>query len=209
MSDHHNHDNKKEEEKTVILEDEKEIVLDHDYDGIKELDHPLPSWWTATFIGGIIFAILYTLYYHFLGGASIQESYDSRMAQIQEKRAHYLEQMGGFDLSVYQIHLAESMELGQEVYDMNCMACHGVYGEGDIGSNLTNDYWKQVDGTAAGIFEIVLNGRLDVGMPGWSDILSSEKIYAVTAYVRSLRGSNPDNALPDDGEFFAPPPPNE
>lgn len=198
MSDQNN-------EKNTILDDEKDLVLDHDYDGIQELDHPLPSWWLFTFWGGIIFAVGYVIYYWFLGGAGISETYYQRMSVIEEKRAITAKDVAHFDITAYRSFLgSEGLSKGNQAYQMYCASCHMPDGTGDIGSNLTDDYWSHATGDAQTIYEVIVNGRLDVGMPGWEGILSKDEIYAVTAFVRSLRGSAPESAN-TGGEFFDPP----
>ena len=190
----------------IIFEDEKSLVLDHDYDGIQELDHPLPGWWVATFIGGIVFAIIYAAYYLLLGGSSLQESHEQRMVLIQELRLERSLDIENFEIIAYRAFLGDDqLTNGKEVYDMNCWACHLDDGAGDIGPNLADDYWKNTDGTAEGIFEVIVNGREDYGMPAWGDILTKDEIYAVTAYVRSLRGKNPEGAKEAEGDFYEPP----
>lgn len=196
--------------KTVILDDEKELVLDHEYDGIQELDHPLPHWWVGTFVGGIVFAVLYVMYYMVLGGPGIQESYEVRMAIIQEKRIALAQDIEAFDIIAYREFLGEDgLAKGHDIYDINCYACHLEKGAGDIGPNLADDYWKNTDGTAEGIYEVIVNGREDQGMPAWGDMLTKDEMYAVTAYVRSLRGANPPNPKEAEGEYFPPPPADE
>ena len=52
---------------SVSIQQEDDIILDHDFDGIKELDNKIPPWWTALFYGAIIFAIIYMIDYHVIG----------------------------------------------------------------------------------------------------------------------------------------------
>lgn len=198
------------EDKNLILEDEKELVLDHDYDGIQELDHPLPHWWVGTFVGGFIFAALYLIFYEVLGAPGIQETYEKNMAIVLEKRELRSQDVGLFEIEVYREYLGpQGIAEGKEVYEWNCLACHGENGAGDIGPNLTDNYWKNVDGTAEGVYEVIVNGREDLGMPGWADLLSKDEMYAATAYVRSLRGQEVENPKAPEGEYFDPPPEDE
>ncbi len=200
----------KNDEKSKILDDEKNIVLDHDYDAIQELDHPLPSWWVMTFYGGIFFAIIYSVYFFFMGGFSIEKDFQEKMTKIKELRSEFASE-GDFNLAFYQELLTDQViAQGEEIYNINCIACHLENGKGgDIGPNLADNFWKNGDGSAESIYEIVYNGRLEAGMPPWADILQPEELYAVTAYVRSLRGVESEGAKGPEGQEYPVPADNE
>lgn len=179
-------------EKNLILESEKEILLDHDYDGIQELDHPLPNWWKMTFYGGILFAIPYFIYYVMLGGPSLMDEYQAHWSVISEVRAEAALGQEFFDLMEYQAWVAayDGLKRGAIVYEENCAACHLEKGEGDIGPNLTDAYWIHGDGGTEFLYKMVLNGFEDNGMPAWGDVLSQEDIWAVVAYVETMKNTN-------------------
>lgn len=174
-----------DESKNILLEGEEEILLDHDYDGIQELDYPLPSWWKMTFYGGILFAIPYVLYYGFMGGPSIQDVYEKDLAKLQEAQAEMASNLSSFSVSYFEdwVDQNNGVEMGAEVYEMNCAACHLAQGQGDIGPNLTDAYWIHGDGETEFIYNMVVEGYEEKGMPAWGEILSKDEIMAVTAYV--------------------------
>ncbi|MFQ5564656.1 MAG: c-type cytochrome [Parvularculaceae bacterium] len=76
---------------------------------------------------------------------------------------------------------------GAEVYANNCAVCHGDAGGGNEGPRLVDNPYVQLTG-AAGVKQTVANGRVSVGMPAWSGVLTDEQIDAVVGYIRSLDG---------------------
>mgnify|MGYP006430900835 CR=1 FL=1 len=188
-----------------ILEDEKELVLDHNYDGIKELDHPLPYWWLVTFYLGIIFAILYSLYFFVGGGPSLKENYQKELAQLNQLKQKRAAELGGFNAEVF-LDWKEKSEnkLGHKVFQTNCTACHLEKGVGDIGPNLTDDHWLVAKGDPQSIYKIIVEGSMENGMPPWKEILTHEEMHAVTAYVRSLHGYEGEEEKEKEGEYIDP-----
>lgn len=174
-----------------LEEGEHKILLDHSYDGIQELDHPLPSWWKFTFYGGIAFAIFYFILYQIMGAPTLREEFKKDYAVIQSLQEKFNLQNGAFDEKKYQAVLAsDGVKKGQTVFETNCVACHKEKGIGDIGPNLTDEYWLWAKGTAATIYPVVFNGVPQNGMPTWSGTLSNDEIYQVVAYVQTLHNTH-------------------
>lgn len=177
----------KQETKLHVEENEKHLLLDHNYDGIQELNHPLPSWWSATFYGGILFAIGYFAYYQFMGGPSLRDEFKKDYAVVVAAQEEYKKKEGMFNPEVFAtFNNAEGIKKGEEVFTNNCVACHLEKGKGDIGPNLTDEYWLWAKGTPETTYPVVFNGVVDNGMPNWSEVLSKEEIYQVVAYVQTL-----------------------
>lgn len=132
-----------------VFEEEKKILLDHDYDGIKELNHPLPSWWVFVFIATVVFSIPYWIYYHHMSGPSLNDEFNSHMEVVSAAKAEYEKKQGTFNLDEYNSFIADSdaLKTGAKVYKRKCKACHGTDGEGGIGPNLTDAYWLNGDGS--------------------------------------------------------------
>ncbi|MCO4793394.1 MAG: c-type cytochrome [Bacteriovoracaceae bacterium] len=173
----------------IILDDEKALVLDHDYDGIQELDHPLPSWWIATFVGTVVFGVLYGMYYLWAGGLTLEEEYAQDMLKINKAKAELASKVDVFDQKAYSTWTTKvGLAKGAEVFEENCMTCHEENGKGDIGPNLTDEYWLLSDGTAESVYSIVNKGNEDNGMPAWGEVISKDEMYAATAYVMSIQG---------------------
>lgn len=176
----------------VLLEGEEELLLDHDYDGIQELDNPLPGWWKMTFYGGIVFACFYFLFYVVLGGPTLHNEYERELARVEKIRMELMANADYFEIEEYQAWVAanDGHKKGEAIYMENCMACHLEKGQGDIGPNLTDAYWIHGDGGPQSNYKVVLNGVEEQGMPPWGEFLSREDIYSVVAFIDSLKNTN-------------------
>jgi cytochrome c oxidase cbb3-type subunit III len=183
---------------------EKELLLDHDYDGIQELDHPLPNWWLVTFYGAIVFGIGYFIYYQLMAGPTIQDNYKENLGHVNALKEKYLETLGEFKREKYDDFKSRSeiLDLGKGVYETNCQSCHNEKGAGDIGPNLTDKYWLYAEATPETIYPFIISGSPSGGMPAWGTILDEDELYSVLAYIKSLEGMKHANAKEPQGEPF-------
>jgi len=175
-----------------------EHVMDHNYDGIQELDNPPPRWIMAIFYITIGFSILYAAYYFWLDVGDHQDAKYAKKSQLHDAK-YQLASEGAEELGV----LTEEADIaeGKEIYtSMSCFACHGMNGEGNaIGPNLTDEAW--IHGCDfQSVFNMVKNGNPAKGMTAYKAQLSDAKIQKVSSYVLSLKGSNPANAKAAQGE---------
>jgi cytochrome c oxidase cbb3-type subunit 3 len=174
-----------------IEEDEKHILLEHAYDGIQELDNPLPSWWKLTFYLGIIFGIIYIIPYLVMGAPSLRDEFKKEWTVIESIQEKFKKEHGAFDeVKFLAILKDDGVKKGQIVFETNCVPCHKEKGIGDIGPNLTDEYWINSKGTPATNFPVVFNGVPDKGMPTWSQTLSNDEIYQVVSYVQTLHNTH-------------------
>ncbi len=174
-----------------LSEQEKSVLLDHDYDGIQEFDYPLPTWWTASFLLTAVFGIPYIIFYIFLGGPTLKDELNEQMVVINEAKALQAQAAAVFTIEEYEAHKNnDGVNKGSVVFVENCQACHEAGGKGDIGPNLTDAYWLRAKGTPDSIYDIVTKGSEENGMPPWGEVLSKEQILDVTAYVMSLKNTN-------------------
>lgn len=172
-----------------------EPVLDHEYDGIEELDNPLPGWWLATFYITIVFSAFYFYYHNISGGGVVaKKGYDAEMVAYQTAKQEKIAAQSA-NLSPEQI--AKDMQdpgkiaEGAKVYTANCAACHAADGGGDIGPNLVDNHWLNGDGSPMAIREVIDKGVTTKGMPAWGPVIGPEQLTQVSAYVVSLKGSKP------------------
>lgn len=191
----------------VAIEDEDTITLDHNYDGIRELDNDLPPWWTALFYVTIAFGVVYLAHYHVLRtGPSSAEKYETAMAKAEE--AKLARQAGGTELNASTVTLltdASSLSAGEAIFMQNCMTCHGPQGQGlaGAGPNFTDEYW--IHGGAIGdLYTTIRYGVPSKGMIAWKDQLRPVQIQQVASFILSLQGTDPPNALPPQGERYVP-----
>ena len=190
------------DEEMIILEDEKSLVLDHNYDGIQELNHPLPFWWVWIFILTTIFAIPYVYYYHMNGGGlSLDGELKERMVEVRSLREANQAAQGSFDLNAYTAYVGgpDAKSAGAKNYKRRCRSCHGAKGEGGIGPNLTDKFWLHGTGNPEGIYTVIDKGVDANGMPAWGEMLDKEVMFAITDHILDMQGTNPDNAKAAQG----------
>lgn len=188
----------------TIIEDEKHLVLDHDYDGIQELNHPLPSWWSGIWAISIVFAAIYFMYYIMMDGPTLRDEYKKEYAKVREVIDAEKAKSGNFDVDEFNTFVAENdgIKNGAIVYEENCLSCHAEGGGGDIGPNLTDKHWKNITAfEAKNIYSVVFKGVEDNGMPAWGEMLSKEELMSVVSFVMSLQGTTPPEAKEPEGEL--------
>jgi cytochrome c oxidase cbb3-type subunit III len=186
------------------VEQEAQIDLGHEYDGIRELDNRLPPWWLYGFYITIIFAVVYLWRYHVSETAPLSgEEYAIAMRYAEEQKTAYLKKSANNvdENTVTLLKDAEALTGGKKSYDQFCSPCHGSSGEGSVGPNLTDNYWLH-GGTLSDVFKSVKYGWPEKGMRSWKDDLSPSQIAQVTSYIKSLQGTNPANAKEKQGELY-------
>lgn len=184
----------------------EEQLTDHAYDGIQEYDNPLPGWWKFLFWVSIVFAPIYYLYFHAAEGRSIHDDYNNHMAEIFELRFSEIGELepNRETLLKYMLDEPKWLSVGEVVYKTNCVSCHGVNGEGQVGPNLTNDLWKNVR-KIEDIAKVISEGAANGAMPAWEKRLSHQnQIVLTAAYVASLR-ANPIPGPPEPESKPIPP----
>lgn len=171
----------------VPVEQESKILLAHEYDGIQELDNRLPPWWLWGFYLSIVFAIAYLFHYHLLDtGDSQEEAYVKEMTQAEKEINAYLKSqaMNVDETNATELTDASALETGKVVFEQNCTVCHKD-GRGDIGPNLTDDYWLYGNDIKE-VFKTIKNGTPN-GMPDHASKLNPIQIQQVASYVLSLK----------------------
>nr|WP_294923130.1 cbb3-type cytochrome c oxidase N-terminal domain-containing protein [uncultured Flavobacterium sp.] len=191
--------------KTEPIEREGDLLMDHDYDGIKELDNNLPPWWLYLFYIGIFFGIIYFAYYEVFGGENQETELKIEMAQAKIDVEEYLKTAPDLmdEKSVVLVTDEPSLAEGKAIFTTNCAACHRADGGGQIGPNLTDKNWI-LGGGIKEIFHTITNGGRDgKGMISWKGTLKPKEIQKVASYILSLQGSNPKDAKEAEGEIWA------
>jgi cytochrome c oxidase cbb3-type subunit 3 len=142
-------------------------LLDHEYDGIREYDNPMPGWWVTVFWLSVVFAVGYAFHYHVSGnGVSVSDAYASEMAAAR-------------------------------VFTQRCAVCHGDRGQGVIGPNLTDDHWLHGAGTLLDVHRVISEGVPAKGMPAWNLQLSPVEVRQLAALVGSFQGQNLPGKAPE------------
>jgi len=186
-----------------MAERDDERLLDHNYDGIQEYDNPMPRWWLYIFWATIVFSPFYYLYYHGHEGRSIWDRYNADMLAFFDMQAQQLLAMGPIrEKTLHDIQTDPAkMAAAAQVFAARCVQCHGAQGQGNIGPNLTDDYWLH-GGRLTDIYTTVMEGVPAKGMLAWKKQLPLGDILAVSAYVGSLRGTAPPDPKPPQGKEF-------
>ncbi|RKS98485.1 cbb3-type cytochrome c oxidase N-terminal domain-containing protein [Flavobacterium sp. 123] len=190
--------------KSEPIENEGQLLLDHDYDGIKELDNNLPPWWVYLFYACILFSIVYLVRFEILGADNQEMELKKEMAQAKIEVAEYMKTAPDLMDEKTVTLLTEGADLaeGKTIFETNCAACHRADAGGQIGPNLTDDNWI-LGGGIKNLFHTITNGGRDgKGMIAWKGTLKPKEIQKVASYVISLKGSNPKDPKAPDGEIW-------
>ena len=193
--------------KTVPIENEGQLLLDHDYDGIKELDNNLPPWWVYLFYACIIFAVVYLVRFEIMGADNQEMELKKEMAQAQIDIAEYKKTAPDLmdEKTVTLLTNPADLAAGKAIYTANCVACHRADAGGQIGPNLTDDQWI-LGGGIKNVFHTLVNGGRDgKGMISWKATLKPKQMQEVASYVLSLKGSNPKDPKAPEGEIWVDP----
>jgi cytochrome c oxidase cbb3-type subunit 3 len=195
--------------KSEPIENEDQLLLAHDYDGIKELDNTLPPWWVYLFYGCIVFAVVYLVRFEIMGGDNQETELKNEMAQAKIDVAQYMKTAPDLmdEKTVTLLTDPADLAAGKAIYTTNCVACHRPDAGGQIGPNLTDDKWI-LGGGIKNVFHTLVNGGRDgKGMISWKATLKPKEMQKVASYVLSLQGSNPVDPKAPEGEIWVDPNP--
>ena len=189
--------------KAVTVEREADILLDHDYDGIKELDNSLPPWWKYGFIITIIFSFVYIGIFHVFGtGKNPTEEYTAEMETAKiEIAAFEANNKDKIDENNVPMADAAGINKARILYEANCVACHLNDGGGNVGPNLTDDYWIH-KGSLNDIYNTLKIGYPEKGMQAWNTKFSPKEMSQLASYVKSFRGTKPAAPKTPQGDLF-------
>jgi len=183
------------------MSEEGSLLLEDDYDGIKELNNPTPGWFMGLFYVTMVFAVGYLLIYHVFKTEPLQyDEYKIEMADAAKAKAAYLAKSADkvdentVKLTADPAVLAD----GKTIFSQRCAPCHGDHGQGVVGPNLTDDYWLHGN-KINDLFKTIKYGVQAKGMPTWENQLTPRQIADVANFVKSIHGSHPANAKEPQG----------
>src|SRR5262245_40850585 len=171
----------------------------HEYDDIRECDNQLPRWWVYILIGTVVFAAGYWFYYQVYGTG------DSPLAVYQKEKAAaqaaQLKAEGALtpERLVAMSHNAAIVGEGKVAFSQLCASCHGAQGGGQIGPNLTDEYWLW-GGKPDDIFKTIRDGHVDKGMPAWGPQIGEPRVRVMAAYVLSIKDTHVANGKAPQGK---------
>lgn len=179
-----------------MVDQHTDVTLGHSFDGIEEFDNRLPNWWLFTLYGSIVFSIGYWLFYQTFSIGYTQDQAWKREEEI-AAQAQIEREMGKEvtnDSLLLMTKVQAQTDEGAKIFQQKCAQCHKS-GEGDIGPNLTDDYWIHGPDPLQ-IYTTVMNGVLEKGMPTWKDQLGPVRVRQVVAHVLTLKGRNLQGKAP-------------
>ncbi|QOR73043.1 c-type cytochrome [Cruoricaptor ignavus] len=173
--------------KKQTASEEKDILIDHGFDGIMELDNQLPKWWLGLFYFGVAYCVIYLISFFLTDFANpikeYEDEYKMQIAAVDE----YMKTVPQATLETAE-YSADNIEEGKELFQTNCVSCHSDGGRGGIGPNLTDNYWiNQVEPSLyKNIFHMVWDGSPNnPSMRGFgkNGELTGNDIEKIAAYV--------------------------
>ena len=190
--------------KAIPVEQEADVMLDHDYDGIRELDNALPPWWKYGFYVTVVVAFIYMFYFHIFGtGMNPDQEYAAEMAEGRKQEELYkAKTKDQVDENNVTLADASGIAAGKALYSQSCVACHAADGGGGIGPNLTDNNWIH-GGSLNDIYKTIKLGYPEKGMQSWQSVYSPIQMKNLTSYVKSLKGTKPANPKEAQGEPFS------
>ena len=193
--------------RSIPVEREETILLDHNYDGIRELDNHLPPWWKWLFYATIIWGGFYLVAYHVAGSMPLQtEEYTTEVAVAEEAARQLKSTTTGPVIDETNVEITTDVVAladGKSTFSSICASCHRADGGGDIGPNLTDAYWKH-GADIKSVYKVVSKGVTGTNMVAWGSSMSPEKIRNVSSYLLTLQGTNPPNAKKPEGVLVEP-----
>lgn len=185
----------------------RDELRDHPgFDGIHEYDNPSPRWLTSIFVATIVWSVIYVLGMALDFMPNYDQTLEDSMEEIRRRRLTAEGDREPVDVETLESALSDDdlLAAGEEVYRSKCAKCHGDAGGGEIGPNLTDDYWLH-EGSLKAIYDTIENGVSGKGMPSWGSRLDRNEMVGVVAYVRSLRGTDPPDPKKPEGDEWTPP----
>jgi cytochrome c oxidase cbb3-type subunit III len=181
------------------------LLMDHEADGIRELDNRLPRWWVWLFYFTIIFAFGYFGYYHVYGNIRpgkvkfSDDEYNAEMAIGSQVKSN---SMAKFEADIASLEPSKDPDVladGKKTFLTLCAPCHRPDGGGLVGPNLTDDYWIHGSNFADNV-KTIWNGVPAKGMITWKNSMKPKEIYYVASYIYTLRGTHPPNPKPPENQ---------
>lgn len=170
-------------------EPQRDILRDHEYDGIREFDNPTPGWWHLVFWTSVVFSFGYFFFFHISPVSwTVAELYDENVAADLRLQFSEIGELEPTENTLVRFMNEEKwLKVGAVVFQAQCVSCHGKDGSGLVGPNLTDERYKQVR-TLTDIARIVAEGAAEGAMPAWKSRLHPNELVLVSAYVATMRG---------------------
>jgi cytochrome c oxidase cbb3-type subunit 3 len=189
------------------VEKEADILMDHDYDGIRELDNHLPPWWKWLFYLSIVWSMIYLVAYHVFDWLPLSDQeFNNEIVRaetaLEARRATMTELIDETNVEI--ITDATALENGATIYTRQCAVCHQPDGGGNVGPNMTDQYWIH-GGDIKDLYRTIRYGVPEKGMISWESQLSPGDMRDVASFILvNLQGTTPANPKEPQGELYIP-----
>jgi len=189
--------------RAVPVEREADVLLEHDYDGIRELDNALPPWWKWGFYVTLVIGVVYLFHFHVFGtGKDPGQEYAAEMASAREQEELYKARTKDVvDENNLTPSDAGGIADGKALYAQSCVACHAADGGGGIGPNLADNHWIH-GGSLKDVYQTIKLGYPEKGMQAWQTTFSPMQMKHLASYVKSLAGTRPANPKAPQGDPY-------
>jgi len=174
----------------------KDELLNHTYDDIQEYNNPLPSWWVGLFILTTVWSLFYIPYYATGSGATPEADYEADM--VEWEKLHPTVTLASAEEMLVIVKDPNNISQGQKIYMERCLPCHAADGGGLVGPNLADEFWIH-GGRPHEIAKTIYDGVPEKGMIPWKSLLSVDDIYALTAFLETLKGTTPAKPKAPEG----------
>ena len=182
---------------------EKNEVRDHEFDGIREYDNPMPRWWLRLFWATFWFSLAYVAWFHSRNDRDVIDEYDADMQAYYERQTAELLALGEIDEKMLATFMRNksAMAEARTTWASTCVICHRADASGDIGPNLTDSHWLG-ENTLMAIYTTVRDGRKK--MPPWGKKMRPDLVMAMAAYVGTLRETHVPGGKAPEGTLLPP-----
>ena len=180
---------------------EQTMMMEHAYDGILEIDNPIPAWFMTLFYGSIIISVVYMVAYHVVGdGQTMTTEYKEQLIEGENIKQAYMKQYASSvnENNVTLLKDETSIKEGKKMFTQNCVACHAADGGGGVGPNLTDEFWLH-GGSVKSVYHTISEGVAEKGMIAWKKSLNPIQMQQVASYILSLKGTKPANPKEPQG----------
>ncbi|HRD53000.1 MAG TPA: cbb3-type cytochrome c oxidase N-terminal domain-containing protein [Flavobacteriales bacterium] len=187
--------------------EERDLLMHHEYDGIRELDNVLPPWWVWLFYGTIAWSVIYLVNMHVT--KSWNDSHEEYVAEMEQAKADVAAFVAKAGAAVDENTVTITTDAGalaaaKETFSTYCAACHGADGAGaetSVGPNLTDAYWIHGGGIKE-VFKTIKYGVPEKGMISWKSQLKPNEIQAISSYILSLQGTGGPTQKAPQGDLW-------
>jgi len=178
---------------------EDQIIPGYEFDGITEYDNPCPKWLMYIFYLTMFFAVYY---FGYAVGKSKGPSNSQKTITEELQKTQTMQPSISESEITALLQDPAALAKGEELFAAKCASCHGAHGEGLIGPNLVDNYWLHGTGGIRDIAKVIRVGVPDTGMAAWKNRISEENIRKIAAYIKSLKGTQPENAKEPEGKLI-------